>query len=1325
MYTDAEAEESLLSALEEGDFDLALQLLPSSGGAPLRLGPDKLTPLHYACHHGRLDIAETLVRDHMYDLSQLHSVAPSPLQIAASSGHCNIVNYLMKNMANFAFKPGHVNPFHLAAGNGHVDIMIYLLSISPSLLSMSDQDGNTPLHHACVHGFMQAITFLCDNAKHPLVVRNKQGETPLHLATKYCHFDVVRYLIDDKGYDPTMKDSTIGCTPLHLAAKGGCLDIVQYLASEKGCNFESKTSHQKKGKAKHVVSGRTPLHYASYGGHCDIVTYLIEDQLCNPCCTDDQGFTPLHLACQEGHSDVVRYLLSLRDIELHRMVNEDGLTPIHAASLSGNLEIMKLLIDQNEGDPSIIDSEGRTALHYSARKGHTDIAQYLVLDNDFAVNCVDQSLVTPLHLAAQYGHLDTVKYLITGALANTNMTEENGYTALHLAANKGRLAVVEFLVGEKHISCMVRDKAGRTPLHHACQSGHLDVVQYLTGLPDCDATCQEKNLKASPLHLAASFGHMDVVRFLVEEKNCSPTCTDKFNSTPIHRAAASGHCDIMTYFIKGKLCSTVLKNKFGNTPLHLACQKGRVKMVELLLSFSKENMTTRNQVGRMPLDLTESTGILSIFLRNGIDPSKSSITSKFPYLKCWDPLTLTAKIFLLGDLDSGKSTLAKALQGGGFFQEWVTGRFQRVTPPDTETSGIIPITFGSKHFGRVVLYDFAGHPCYHASHSVIMDVASRGSAPIFIITVDLRKSPENIEKSVSYWFTLILLVSSDKDFQPHLLLVGTHEDELSKDGLRHKPALLEKIAMSNGQKFSNWISVDCRKPNSANFHKLRQFISQRCDSLSPASHLDHRSCLLRSFMLHKFQGTSVIEFEELLEYLSHANIPDIKDKDDLHRACQALHSFGYILFLESKESVEYSWVIHNQEVILSMVHGFHKLVEIPNPLGLVSLTQLQTSLGSVGFNVTLAIRYLLRMEFCIKLADRRILHSISGFEPPHPMEDHLFFPHLIRSSAPPDLWDTNGSSAGSSERRFGWCMECTEPRQNLGPRFLQLLMLRLASKFCFNTNPNSPFSIRRSSCVIWRRGLSWCDSRGIEAIIELRKGNRVIVFMCRSKGHAQLLDFCHFRSAIIQEVRKVRMEACSQIKLAESVVHPESFNQEGLFEFDSKLELDLHRVGTADIYASILCSESSGSVVQYEQILKDTESLEMTTTNTIKLCELLAFEPLFGLPHLILTELFSKEGRKNIISDESFNLISAAMSENRWEVKQLLVILSLPHSSNSLASLTAATEQVPPESFKAVFDRWCSKTKTKRTYGDLWNSFHVYSIIDETDAMPYLDSDTV
>ena len=1321
VYTDAEAEDSLLSAMEEGDFDLAFQLMTHSDSLnPIKVGFHKLTPLHYACQHGRLDVIQNLVENYSYDLSQLEFELPTPLQIAAASGHLHIVKFLMTNTSKLSFKAKKVNPFHLAAEHGKVEVMRFFLDFDGALISMTDHEGNTALHYACCQGHLPTVVFLTEEAKHLLSVKNKRGEMPLHVATKHCHLDVVKFLVDEKHCDLTVKDFVTGSTPIHIAAKTGCLDMVQYLANEKNCDLECKTSRQKSSKSKQTVSGRTPLHYASFAGHCDVVAFLIEDKSCNSSITDDLGFTPLHLACQEGHSEVVRFLLNLSDMEPNQavtVVTENGITPIHSASLSGNLEVVKLLIDQNDGDNSCIDSEGRTALHYSSIKGHTDIVKYLLEGLTANPNCVDQSFVTPLHLAAQYGHMDTLQYLVSEGNANAELMEENGYTPLHLAANKGRLPVVEFLIGKRHSNVMVRDKTGRTPLHHACQSGHLDVVQFLTGQADCDCSCQEKNLKATPLHLAASFGHLDVVRFLVDEKGCSPMSSDKFNSTPIHRAAASGHCDIMNYFIKEKQCSSILKNKFGNTPLHLACQKGKFAMVELLLSFSKENMTARNQVGRMPLDLSDQVEILSIFIKNGIDPSKGSISIKFPYLKFWEALSLTTKIFLLGDLATGKSTLAKTLRGGGFFQEWVTGRFQRVTPPDAETSGIMPINFDSKHFGRVVLYDFAGHSNYHASHSVILSLATRHSSPIFLVTVDLRNSPDILEKSITYWSSLIHSSVGDQEPLPHAFLVGTHEDELSKDELRHKPALLDQIVLLSSEsslKFKGWIALDCRKPNSTSIHKLRQFISQRCDNLQSGTRLDHNCCLLRSFILYKFQGTIVIEFEELVEYLSHTIIPEIKEREKLHQACLSLHSRGYLLFLESKDSDESSWIIHNQEAILSMVHGFHKMVDIPNPLGVVSISQLQTSLGTIGFNVSLAIRYLLRMEFCMKLADRRVLYSISGFQPPHPLEDHLFFPHLVRSSAPTNLWTSN--KMATQEKHFGWFMECVEKYEMLGPRFLQLLLLRLASHFPFNTNPNFPFRARKSSCVIWSNGLHWVDMNGIDSLVELQKDSRAVIFVARTrKENKSDLTFYQFRSAVMNEIRAVRKEACSLIHVTESLIHPECL-LDNLFLSNPEPNLALFKL--SNIQAALMDSETSATLTA-EQLIHGDSLVEVSVDVTMDLKKLLLFDPFMGLPRSVLIPLLSSQKQEVTIPLESYDNICDSLVAMNFRLEHLLVMLRLPYPNTGSAATRSRScgDTSLVEEMRALFRRWEARVEEGRTFGELKNLFSLYSVLDTSELI--------
>lgn len=424
------------------------------------------------------------------------------------------------------------------------------------------------------------------------------------------------------------------------------------------------------------------------------------------------------------------------------------------------------------------------------------------------------------------------------------------------------------------------------------------------------------------------------------------------------------------------------------------------------------------------------------------------------------------------------------------------------------------------------------------------------------------------------------------------------------------------------------------------------------------------------------------------------------------QACLSLHSCGYMLFLESKDSVESSWIIHNQEVILSMVHGFHKLVEMPNPLGLVSLTQLQTGLGSMGFNITLATRYLLRMEFCIKLADRRVLYSISGFDPPHPLEEHLFFPHLVRSSAPPDLWE----GSDTYNRHFGWYMTCVDDNQMLGPRFSQLLILRLSSQFCFNTDPNSPFSIKRSSCVIWRRGLSWYDSRGIEGMVQLRKQNKSVMFLSRMKKanhHESPLDFFHFRSSIIRAVREVKRETCARIRVTESVIHPESLTH-GPPQLDSAAEVNFPMLKISDIFASLMSPESSCSVV-WEQTLQDSETVEIITNTSIKIQDLLEFEPFAGLPHSVLAKVFSEEERSCPILNGDLDNLSECLCENRWELRHLLILLSLPYSNSRAVS--DSVNRVAAN-FRVIFDRWLARTGEGRTYFELLNLLSQYSIFD-------------
>ena len=1297
----------LLGSLQSGDFDTALQLLSGLANHPVTVGPDQFTPLHYACKHDRLDILKKLISQYGYDVQQ-HTL--TLLQVAIENGCTDIIAYILGRNTKPFLKVGVTNPLHLAVDVGNLDVVKMLVESNILRSSAEDQEGNTPLHHAALHGHLSVAVYLANVANHHVSPKNKRGETPLHLAAKQGHFAMLKFLVDEKGCDPTSSYGVANTTPLHLACKFGSIDIVKYLSSEKSCNLECKTYFSsKKRRSKSIITGRTPLHYASYSGHLQTVSYLVKEQSCNPLCADDHGFTPIHLACQEGHFEIVQFLVEVVHCGLDELTTEDGKSPLHLAALGGNLMTVQLLSDLDDSNQSKVDNEGRTALHYAARNGCTDIVQYLVNEKYYNPNQADQIGITPLHLAAQYGKTDTVKYLVNEAHSNPNLFDESGYTPLHLAANKGHLATVQFLIAEKHCSVMVRDKAGRTPLHHACQSDYLDVVKLLCAHPDCDPNCQDKSLKATPLHLASSFGHLKIIRYLIEECSCSPLCTDKFNSTLVHRASANGQLEVMQYLVKDKQCNILTKNKFGNTPLHLACQKGQVEMIEFLLTLSRENILWRNQVGRMPLDLAESSDILSLFLKHGIDPSKCSIVVRYPYLKHWSFVQPMVRIFLLGNPFSGKSTLVKTLQASGFLTEWMVNRFHpRLASTNGKSIGVQPTMIDSRHLGKVVLYDFAGHPSFYAGHSAVLNLATWQSPSLFLVFVDLRKSASEIEQDLAYWSAFVNSSLTDSMVKLQLIIVGTHEDELTKEDYRHKPALLEKItSLTIGDvNFCRWVTVNCHKATSLN--KLRLLLSQKCDGIRSQHVANYETSLARSFIQHKFQGSIVIEFRELLEFISHTDIPDIKSPGRLIRAVEDLHSRGYILLLRDEQSVENSWIIHNQEAIFSTVHSFQKQTSLLNLLGLMPISQLEKSLGLMGFNLTLIVRYFLRMQFCIKISNRKIFHSIVGFHPPHPLEDYLFFPHLIQQKVPLDLWRTGPNWI----HKFGWCMQCIVSQQFLGPRYKQVLFLRLLTAFPFNTDPNSPFVARKVSCHIWEQGIAWTDSRGIEVIVEFVERTEAIICLTQlQEGSAHILDYVHYRSLLVNLIRSVRKEVCPRVSCAEYLLHPDVLASCNPINSHSSgvSAMPLPAVSLFDIATAVIYPDHEHVVANC--MLFSSSAIQSANMISLSLRDLLFFESYLSLSTSLLKQLFSEEQSEVTLSDEFLIIFAEHLADKKYPIDYFVRILQVQTTTQQCTK-----DHTTIDEYVTILTKWRDKSH-QGTLTCLRQAFDNYSIFMGTNPL--------
>ena len=602
MEFDKNLQHIISTALQEGDFDVALLWLESIGGEQITklILPDQRTPLHYACQHGRVDVAQRLITNCQCSIESKDVQGCTPLHTAAQYGQVETLKYLLQMLFNHEVS-GLTVKLTPSGKLSHT-----LTSMFQQMLSdrHRDQSGNTPLHTACVHGQLDVVIFLtCEIGCDPNIT-NSEGMSCFHLAAWHGHLPLVRYLVEEMGADVNLEDEH-GRSPTYLAAGGGSLEILKYLIEEKEANAHFTTSK----KWRFIMAlGRSLVHTASYGGHLHVVRYLVEHHGCDPSCKDGKGFTPLHLACQQGHMDIVSYLIT----EAHcdpNCISDDGRTCLHIASVGGRLDVIKYL-HMNHDCQIKCDYHGWVPLHYAALHNNINVSIYLTEYMKTNPDSKGKNNRTPLHCASQQGCLRVVKYLVDTHNCNPLCVDGDECTPLHWAAAKGQLEVVKYFSTLEWNHPAV-DKYNETPLHAAALCGHIEVVKFL--VENFKSDPHSTGLyNRTPLHYASQEGHLEVVKYLVEVRHCSPLHIDAHQQTSLHRAAAKGQLEVLKYFTLTLGCEHSIRDVDNNTPLHVAVVNKQLKALKLFLEDLNSDPNILGQSNMTPLQLALTNNCIDI-----------------------------------------------------------------------------------------------------------------------------------------------------------------------------------------------------------------------------------------------------------------------------------------------------------------------------------------------------------------------------------------------------------------------------------------------------------------------------------------------------------------------------------------------------------------------------------------------------------------------------------------------------------------------------------------------------------------------------------------
>jgi ankyrin repeat protein len=185
------------------------------------------TPLYYAAMLGFRDLANRLIANHPEHVNARGGSEVTPLHVAASAGHSDILSLLIEHGADISDRgKGGYTPLHRASANGRLEAGQFLLNRGADT---DDQDDfkRTALMYAAVFGHTEFARMLLERGA-MIDPRDVLDMTALHYAAYQGRTEVVRLLLE-RGADPHVRNED-GRTPSELGSQFGHHEIVELLS---------------------------------------------------------------------------------------------------------------------------------------------------------------------------------------------------------------------------------------------------------------------------------------------------------------------------------------------------------------------------------------------------------------------------------------------------------------------------------------------------------------------------------------------------------------------------------------------------------------------------------------------------------------------------------------------------------------------------------------------------------------------------------------------------------------------------------------------------------------------------------------------------------------------------------------------------------------------------------------------------------------------------------------------------------------------------------------------------------------------------------------
>ncbi|TFA99048.1 Ankyrin repeat domain-containing protein 50 [Trichoderma ghanense] len=438
-----------------------VETLERAAKAGIRLEDHSYLVFVVSCHGSR-EVAKLVLSMPGIDPMAEDGRGWTPITLAASYGHTNVIRVLVDNGADIRTPTrSGWSPINVACSHGSIDVAKLLLEGYGASMESDEENGWSPLRSASVFGHANILCYLIRRGA-DISERSATGWTCLHSAAEAGHTRAVAELLDH-GLDP-MALTDMGWTPMILAADKGHDDVVHELL-DRGVDIEQACRNL-----------WTPLCMAASRGDYNMCGLLLS-RGANIAARAMGGWFPLALAASNGHDPAVSLLIGY-GADIH-MTNDNGWTPVMAAADNGHSSTAMILIDKGA------EVEARSTNGWTA-----------------------------LMCAADGRHLHTAKLLL-GYGAKIMATSDDGCTAGIRAAHSGGIRLLNMFRRIPGFELDHLDNQGRSAFFHAAMRGHARLVKKL--LPLVSTANKRDQYGTTPVFAAARNGHRKVVEVLIKE----------------------------------------------------------------------------------------------------------------------------------------------------------------------------------------------------------------------------------------------------------------------------------------------------------------------------------------------------------------------------------------------------------------------------------------------------------------------------------------------------------------------------------------------------------------------------------------------------------------------------------------------------------------------------------------------------------------------------------------------------------------------------------------------------------------------------------------